>query len=133
MKKILILAVLSSAMLFTGCGDSNSKDSNTKEESNVKLKDWYPIDGGYINLRHVKTISSNMSGILKDSNWGAITKDNIEKCKKAQWPYSPFKAYISFDGFKVYLPNASENDRIFVYDSWLKEFQEVERRLSNIK
>ena len=129
MKKILILAVLSSAMLFTGCGDSNSKDSSTKEESNVKLNDWYPINGGYINLRQVKIISSNIEYPWKKA-FGAITKANIEECKKSD---TDMCAYISFDGFKVYLPTANSDNKYYMYDSWLKEFQEVERRLSNIK
>ena len=130
MKKILILAVLSSAMLFTGCGDSNSNDSSTKEESNVKLNDWYPIDGGYINLRQVKIISSNIEYPWGEKAYGAITEANIEKCKKSD---SNMRAYISFDGFKVYLPSANSDNKHYMYDSWLREFQDVERRLSNIK
>ena len=117
-------------MLFTGCGDSNSNDSSTKEESNVKLNDWYPIDGGYINLRHVKIISSNIEYPWGEKAYGAITKANIEECKKSD---SNMRAYISFDGFKVYLPSANANNKHYMYDSWLREFQEVERRLSNIK
>ena len=120
---------MSALMLFVcGCGDSDKKTQELAENG------WYPIDGGYINLRHVKTISSSITNGYRgefEHSLGAITAENNEKCKNNKL-YTT--AFIEFDGLKVYLPSANdEESRNARLDSWLEKMKELEKILAEMK
>lgn len=107
---------------------------------------WYPIDGGYINLKNIKTITThaeltfyekdNFIPIAYPIN-GSITRANIEKAKdeiREKYKNGIEKihalAHIEFDGFKVRLDSLPEfesyKDIIKLLDSWLDAVEELE-------
>ena len=136
MKNILLLACVIALTLIGSVGCSKSPNG------------WYPIDGGYINLRHVKKITTHAElRILSERNelYGisiindSITRANIEKAKdKIREEHKKGTkitgvsngAYIEFDGFKVRLDSLPEfesyKDIIKLLDSWLDAVEELE-------
>ena len=111
-----------------------------------KPNGWYPIEGGYINLKNVKTITT-CAQIMDAINplWcpiiinGPITRANVEKAKdviqekhKKDINIKGLRAtaYIEFDGFKVMLDSLPEfesyKDIINLLDSWLESVEELE-------
>lgn len=108
-----------------------------------KPNGWYPIDGGYINLKNVKTITTHAELMIvgeehrSDPINGSITRANIEKAKdeireKYKMGIENIRAlaYIEFDGFKVRLDSLPEfesyKDIIKLLDSWLDAVEELE-------
>lgn len=140
MKNILLLACVIALTLIGSVGCSK------------KPNGWYPIDGGYINLRHVKKITTHaVLSIFSERNelyerlYGisiisdSITRANIEKAKdKIREEHKKgtkitgvgAEAYIEFDGFKVRLDSLPEfesyKDIIKLLDSWLDAVEELE-------
>lgn len=110
-----------------------------------KPNGWYPVEGGYINLKNVKTITSHAElAIIGEEPTsyvalidGSITRANIEKAKdeirekhKTGIEKISAGAYIEFDGFKVMLDSLPEfesyKDIIKLLDSWLDAVEELE-------
>ena len=110
-----------------------------------KPNGWYPVEGGYINLKNVKTITTHAEltiiGEEPTSDValidGSITRANIEKAKdeirekhKTGIEKISAGAYIEFDGFKVMLDSLPEfesyKDIIKLLDSWLDAVEELE-------
>ena len=108
-----------------------------------KPNGWYPIDGGYINLKNVKTITTHAELVVfgeEDPSVvikGSITRDKIEKAKdvirekhKKDIESIRAAAYIEFDEFKVRLDSLPEfesyKDIIKLLDSWLDAVEELE-------
>lgn len=138
MKNILLLACVIALTLIGSVGCSKSPNG------------WYPIEGGYINLKNVKTITTHAELQVHGNGEvhfttvidGSITRDKIEKakdvirekCKKGvKWIHEA--AYIEFDEFKVKLDSLSEfqsfkdityKDIINLLDSWLESVEELE-------
>ena len=125
---VLFMFCVITAFMFTGCGDNGC---------------WYPINGGFINLKNVKNISSecyveaSRSAIIRTPGKVAITEKNIKEYKKALKKidgevYYFAEATIYFDDFKLVLTcyrgkdkNAAEE----AIDSWLDTMDEIKARL----
>ena len=131
MKKLLFVACVITLILTGSVGCSK------------KPNGWYPIDGGYINLKNVKTITTHAELMIvgekhrADPINGSITRANIEKAKdeirekyKIGIENIRALAYIEFDGFKVRLDSLPEfesyKDIIKLLDSWLDAVEELE-------
>lgn len=131
MKKLLFVACVITLILTGSVGCSK------------KPNGWYPIDGGYINLKNVKTITTHAELMIvgekhrSDPINGSITRANIEKAKdeireKYKMGIENIRAlaYIEFDGFKVRLDSLPEfesyKDIIKLLDSWLDAVEELE-------
>ena len=107
------------AVLFLcGCGDNDGA--------------WYPVEGGFINLKNVKEITTEFSLVLDPNSTlnlidlvntpiqtinkmstkaiikQPITKENIEKAKKIveenEFSNVKYSAFIIFDDQKIKLP-----------------------------
>jgi hypothetical protein len=130
MKKLLFVACVITLILTGSVGCSK------------KPNGWYPIDGGYINLKNVKTITTHAELMIVgekhryDPINGSITRANIEKAKdeireKYKMGIENIRAlaYIEFDGFKVRLDSLPEfesyKDIIKLLDSWLDAVEEL--------
>ena len=131
MKNLLFVACVITLILTGSVGCSK------------KPNGWYPIDGGYINLKNVKTITTHAELMIvgekhrSDPINGSITRANIEKAKdeireKYKMGIENIRAlaYIEFDGFKVRLDSLPEfesyKDIIKLLDSWLDAVEELE-------
>lgn len=109
---------------------------------------WYASQGGYVNLRNVKTITTHARlTALKNGEDpfdgkatinGAITRDSIEQAKtmiRKEYGKNLSKviaqeAYIAFDGQKVELPSLTEfesyKDVLNLLDVWLGAVESLE-------
>lgn len=117
---------IASVMLFvTGCGESS-------ESSN-----WYPIEGGFINLKQAHRITT---GIQLGDSKGTITENNINEIKKLYKKmlerneihmFSYYEAFIDIDGFKITLAKGFGKIENFedMFDSWLDAVKDLEDRL----
>ncbi len=131
MKNILLLACVIALTLIGSVGCSKSPNG------------WYPIEGGYINLKNVKTITTHAELVVIGEEHtsevikGSITRDKIEKAKdvirekhKKDIESIRAAAYIEFDEFKVMLDSLPEfesyKDIINLLDSWLESVEELE-------
>ena len=142
MKKISIIMAIATVMLFiTGCGESSESSS------------WYPIEGGFINLKQAHRITSSAtlaiassinhseSYLLKET---PITKENIEKALNELNKWEKIgtvgcRAEIHIDGFKIVLPSFNSweesdlqdtKDKIEdILDTWLEAIEDIEDRL----
>ena len=131
MKNILLLACVIALTLIGSVGCSKSPNG------------WYPIEGGYINLKNVKTITTHAELVVSGEEHtsevikGSITRDKIEKAKdvirekhKKDIESIRAAAYIEFDEFKVMLDSLPEfesyKDIINLLDSWLESVEELE-------
>ena len=106
----MILMLAGTVFFVSGCGDKSyhTSDGGGGDES------YYTFDGGCVNLRHVKVLSSGIEDNWNSRRIGGITSDNVKDSS------SGYRAYIAFDGFKVYLSGDTSK--------WLSEYQEVEKR-----
>ena len=135
MKKLIIYASAAAlSCIFAGCsGESDG---------------WYAFQGGYVNLRNVKTITTHARlTALKNGEYlidgkeainGAITRDSIEQAKtmiRKEYGKNLSKviaqeAYIAFDGQKVELPSLTEfesyKDVLNLLDVWLGAVESLE-------
>ncbi len=137
-----LLAVMSAAFV-TGCGNS---DSN-----------WYPIDGGRVNLSRTTRVTTEMSITIlwketKDMQnlgkerqrefEGPITEENIEAIKKCIREhekditgYRGCEASMNLDLFKIRLPCLKEGecqsarDLERMVDAWLIAVEDLFSRL----
>ena len=131
MKNILLLACVIALTLIGSVGCSKSPNG------------WYPIEGGYINLKNVKTITTHAELVVIGEEHtsevikGSITRDKIEKAKdvirekhKKDIESIRAAAYIEFDEFKVMIDSLPEfesyKDIINLLDSWLESVEELE-------
>ena len=117
MKRLKIaLAIVAVAFSIAGC--NNDTDG------------WYPISGGYINLRNVHTITSGFSD-RPFSPEEPITRESIALCKKrvAESKDVPviLKAWIQFDNFTVNLPTGakSKKDVLQLLDFYLDTVEDL--------
>lgn len=137
MKKLIIYAsAVALSCIFAGCsGESDG---------------WYAFQGGYVNLRNVKTITTHaqltalksgedpLDGDGKEAINGVITRDSIEQAKsmiRKEYGKNLSKviaqeAYIAFDGQKVELPSLTEfesyKDVLNLLDVWLGAVESLE-------
>lgn len=135
MKKLIIYAsAVALSCMFAGCsGESDG---------------WYAFQGGYVNLRNVKTITTHarLAALKsgedpfggKEAINGAITRDSIEQAKimirkeygKDLSKVIAQEAYIAFDGQKVELPSLTEfesyKDVLNLLDVWLGAVESLE-------
>ena len=135
MKKLMMLAsAVALSCMLAGCnGESDG---------------WYAFQGGYVNLRNVKTITTHaqLAALKGEEDFlggpavinGAITRENIEQAKaKIRKEYGKDlskvilqEAYIAFDGQKVELPTLTEfksyKDVINLLDNWLASVESLE-------
>lgn len=133
MKKTSIIMAIATVMLFiTSCGESSS---------------WYPIEGGYINLKQAHKITTEATvrvQYLDDSTCTvmfkkAITEDNIEEAiKELKKSFNgiyrvEYKAVINIDGFDIMLAKLEGNPTVDniedMLDSWLDAVEDLEDRL----
>lgn len=131
MKNLLFVACVITLILTGSVGCSKSPNG------------WYPIEGGYINLKNVKTITTHAELVVFGEGHpsevikGSITRDKIEKAKdvirekhKKDIESIHAVAYIEFDEFKVMLDSLPEfesyKDIINLLDSWLESVEELE-------
>ena len=119
MKRLKItMAIVAMAFGIAGC--NNNTDG------------WYPISGGYINLRNVHTITSGFS--LTPLGLGAppITRESIASCKKRVKESNDvpviYEAWIKFDNFRVDLPTRAESkkDVLRLLDLYLDTVEDLE-------
>lgn len=96
---------------------------------------WYPISGGYINLRNVHVITTGFAvngPIFSDYPGKPITRESIALSKKqvAESIDVPriTKAYIKFDDFTVNLPTEAESkkDVLRLLDAYLEMVEDLE-------
>ena len=126
MKKISIITAIASVMFFiTGCGESSN---------------WYPIEGGYINLKQAHRITTEIK--LANHFRRTITENNINEIKKIfkeklgkneKSDWFSYEAFIDIDGFKITLAKGSgeitlENFEDML-DSCLDAVEDLEDRL----
>ena len=125
---MFVLCIIT-VFVITGCGESSY---------------WYPINGGFINLKNVKKISSECyveaseSAMFRIPEKVAITEKNIQEYKKALNKingevYYFAEASIYFDNFKVVLVSYRGKDKNAAketIDSWLDTMDEIKARLS---
>ena len=131
-KKLIVFAGAAAlAWVLVGCGGESDG--------------WYAFQGGYINLRNVKTITTHASLSVKKGDADsqevideAITRDSIGRAKdkiikeyknnlsEIDYQY----AYIAFDGQKVQLTRLTEfksyKDALNLLDDWLKAVESLE-------
>ena len=116
MKKLMMVASLCVMMLgIVGCGNDT--------------EGWYPISGGYINLRNVHLITTEID--VWGQHASPITRESIAQLKKhvAEKYEETIKkglpmihrACIKFDDFTVNLPKEAESKRevLRLLDSYL--------------
>ena len=101
MKRLKItMAIVAMAFGIAGCNDDTDG--------------WYPISGGYINLRNVHTITSGFSDRPLGSG-EPITMESIASCKKRVKESKDVpiisQAWIRFDNFRVDLPTRAESKK----------------------
>lgn len=118
MKRLKItMAIVAMAFGIVGC--------------NNNMDGWYPISGGYINLRNVHTITSGFSDrpFVPEQ---PITKESIALCKKrvAESKDVPIisKAWIKFDDITINLPTdaKSKKDVLRLLDLYLDTMESLE-------
>ena len=123
MKKYFMILMLAGTMFFvSGCGD---KSYHTSDGGGGGDGSYYTFDGACVNLRHVKVLSSGIEVHNLDGDWvsiGGITSDNVNSVRKST---GSCRAYIAFDGVKVYLGDDSSK--------WLSEYQRVEKQFKSLK
>ena len=113
----IAMAIVAMAFGIVGC--NNNTDG------------WYPISGGYINLRNVHTITSGFSDrpLVQEQ---PITKESIALCKKrvAESKDVPIisKAWIKFDDITINLPTdaKSKKDVLRLLDLYLDTVESLE-------
>ena len=126
MKRLKItMAIVAMAFGIAGC--NNNTDG------------WYPISGGYINLRNVHTITSGLSysffgpevPIIGQEE--PITRELIASSKKRVKECNDdtrffFKAWIKFDNTRVDLPTRAESkkDALRLLDLYLDTVEDLE-------
>ena len=126
------MAIATVMLFITGCGESSS---------------WYPIEGGYINLKQAHKITTEATvrvTYLDDSfctvmSEKAITEDNIEEAIKELKKSSnriyrvEYKAVINIDGFNIRLAKLEGDPTVDniedMLDSWLDAVKDLEDRL----
>ena len=113
MKMLIAASGIVVVAMVAGCG--RNKDG------------WYPINGGYINLRNVKVVTSEVMGL---GGTFAITKESIAKAKERvrnTKSGSILSAWIKFDDFTVRLPTAAESykDVLRLLDCYLDEMESI--------
>ena len=117
MKRLKItMAIVAMAFGIAGC--NNNTDG------------WYPISGGYINLRNVHTITSGFFcwGIVEQP----ITRELIASVKKRVKESNEvpviYRAWIKFDNFRVDLPTRAESkkDVLRLLDLYLDTVEDLE-------
>ena len=118
MKMLIAASGIVVAAMLSGCG--RNKDG------------WYPINGGYINLRNVKVVTSQVSGW--DLGTFAITEESVAKAKeRVKANTEAFKsggissAYIKFDDFTVTLQTDAKSykDVLRLLDYYLDEMESI--------
>lgn len=118
MKRLKItMAIVAMAFGIAGC--NNNTDG------------WYPISGGYINLRNVHTITSGFSdrSLVPEE---PITRESIASFKKRVKESNDvpviYKAWIKFDNFRVDLPTRAESkkDVLRLLDLYLDTVEDLE-------
>lgn len=126
MKKTSIIMAIATVMLFvTGCGESSN---------------WYPIEGGYINLKQAHRITTGIQ--LNNSFKRTITENNINEIKKKfkeklgkneKSDWFSYEAFINIDGFKITLAKGEGEITVENFedmlDSWLDAVEDLEDRL----
>lgn len=133
----LPLVVMCAVLCLFGCGNNDGT--------------WYPVEGGFINLKNVKEITTEFSLALDsdlnrieayfpDSSFHKaiikqpITKENIDKARKLveenDFKNIQYKAFIIFDDQKIKLPKMekfeSKEDVLDMLDDWLDSVEELE-------
>lgn len=118
MKRLKItMAIVAMAFGIVGC--------------NNNMDGWYPISGGYINLRNIHNITSGFSDrpFVPEQ---PITKESIALCKKrvAESKDVPIisKAWIKFDDITINLPTdaKSKKDVLRLLDLYLDTMESLE-------
>lgn len=131
MKRLtMIIAIAAAAFGIAGCGGNSDG--------------WYPFQGGYVNLRNVKTITTHAKLFAtKNDGYGdlvmddAITRESIKTAKekirkeyKDSLSHIRSEAYIAFDGAKVELQGLKEfksyKEVLSLLDSWLEAVESLE-------
>lgn len=103
-KLLIIVGVAALAVTMTGCGND--------------AEGWYPISGGYINLRNVHVITTGFAvngPLFSDYQGEPITRESIALSKKQVSESKDVpritKAWIKFDDFTVDLPREAESKK----------------------
>ena len=120
-KLLIIVGVAALAVTMTGCGNDT--------------EGWYPISGGYINLRNVHVITTEID--VWGQHASPITRESIAQLKKhvAEKYEETIKkglpmihrACIKFDDFTVNLPKEAESKRevLRLLDSYLDMVEDL--------
>ena len=134
MKKLIMYAsAVALSCMLAGCGGESDG--------------WYAFQGGYVNLRNVKTITTHaqLTALKSGENLfdgkaaidGAITRDSIEQAKtmiRKEYGKNLSKvirqeAYIAFDGQKIELPTLTKfesyKEVLNLLDTWLDAVEDL--------
>ena len=124
----LSLVAMCAVLFLCGCGNNDGV--------------WYPIEGGFINLKNVTSIRTYFSlELLKSSKdnkgpscEGVISKENIDKARKLveniDFDSVEYTAYIMFDNQRIKLQEMkkfrNKEDVLDMLDAWLDSVEELE-------